>query len=176
MNEFIILWVIAFVIYFAGIICIIKFIPILFMYGIKIVDINMGKMGILHFADKIGKEYEKNNVRIKIISENEFLFVQRAGFEWRFIGPFLPYFINSCIIEKGEYKIISRIPLTNLVFPIVIIVNFILEQGLTENIKLQIGSCIVFLIFHLFMHNWKLKFMLFDINKFVNGFVNEIEL
>ncbi|MDR1858539.1 MAG: hypothetical protein LBQ69_03630 [Treponema sp.] len=168
MNEFIILWVIAFVIYFVGIICIINFIPLFFIYGIKIIDMDMGKMGILDFSDRIGSVYIKNNVRIKIISENEFLFVQKPDFEWR-LNLLLPYFINNCIIENGEYKIISRIPLTNLIFPIVIIVNFILEQGITENIKIQIGLCVLFLIFHLFMHNWKLKYMLFDINKFVNG-------
>ncbi|MDR1839848.1 MAG: hypothetical protein LBQ93_09750 [Treponema sp.] len=168
MNEFMILLGIAFVVYFAGIICIIKFIPFLFIYGIKIIDMNMGKMGVLDFADKIGKKYEKNNVRIKIISENEFLFVQKPDFEYRLLF-FLPYFINNCIIENEECKIISRIPLTNLIFPIIIIVNFILEQGITENIKIQIGLCVLFLIFHLFMHNWKIKYMLFDINKFVNG-------
>jgi hypothetical protein len=168
MNEFMILLGIAFIIYFVGIICINRFVSVFFIYGIKIIDMNMGKMGILNFADKIGKEYEKNNVRIKIISENNFLFVQKLNFEHR-LSILLPYFINNCIIENGEYKIISKIPLTNLIFPIIIIVNFILEQRMTENIKIQIGLCVLFLIFHLFMHNWKLKYMLLDINKFVNG-------
>jgi hypothetical protein len=151
-----------------GIVFILKFIPIFYEYGITIIEINVEKSEIINLTEKIGNEYEKEHTRIKIISDNEFLFFQR------YIMPpktalIFPYFVNKCIIMNGGYKIISKIPLTYMLFPLIFIIHFIMEQGFSENIKISLLSILFFIVFHLIAHNWKMKFMLNDVEKFIRG-------
>jgi hypothetical protein len=151
-----------------GIVCILKFIPIFYEYGITIIEMNVEKSDIINLTEKIGNEYEKEHMRIEIISDNEFLFFQR------YIMPpktalIFPYFVNKCIIENGGYKIISKIPLTYTLFPLIFIINFIIKRVFSENIKISLASILFFIVFHLIAHNWKMKFMLSDIEKFISG-------
>jgi len=165
MEIFGVLAGIAISVYIIGALCIWNFIPIIFKYGITIIEYNLGKMIKLDFSNKIGKEYKMENTKIKIISQNEILFiVEPKSLEHRII----PYFINKCIFENDEYKIISKIPLTYLIFPLVTMVLYILERN-TEYFTILLLTFSVFVIIHIFYNNWKMKFMIDDIKKFLNG-------
>ena len=159
MDKFGIILIIAFGIYIIGVLCIWEFIPFIFKYGITFYSYNIGKMIKLDYSNKIGKIYSKKNTKIKVISENEFLFIPESETGWE--HRILPFFINKCIFEDEEYRIISKIPLTYLVFPLLIIIE-------NEMNVFFLGLFIIFII-QLLINKWKMNFMLDDIKDFING-------
>ena len=165
MDKFEILLAIAFGIYLIGVLCIWEFIPFIFKYGITFYSYNIGKMIKLDYSNKIGKIYSKKNTKIKVISENEFLFIPESKTGWE--HRILPFFINKCVFHDGEYIIISKIPLTYLVFPLLIAIYYIKKD--MDIVKILSLSLFSFFIIQLLINKWKMSFILDDIKDFING-------
>ena len=164
MNDIVyVLIVLAFLVHFIGALSISCFIPYIFKYGIKISNINLGKMDVLDFSGKIGNVYEKKYSRIKVISQNVFYIAPRYHFLMR---KMMPYCIIKCINANGEYKIISEMQLTFFVFPIMSVIIYSLEK---EIALIMIFSFFFFLIMTLLANNWISEFVIMEIRDFISG-------
>jgi branched-subunit amino acid transport protein AzlD len=148
--------------HYIGGLCIYGLFPFILKYGLTIFETNLGKMEIIDFSDKIGNVYEKRSTKIKVFSQNDIYFVPK--YHW--IYRISPYMINKCINDDGEYIIISKIPLTYLIFPLLILVEYIIEKQISLGI---IGIGCIFLVISIIANNWMMKSMLIDINEFING-------
>ena len=166
MDKIVILVGIGLVVYFIGLLCIINFIPIIFKYGITFINYDIGKLDKLDFSNKIGKIYKKKYTKIKIISQDEMLFIPDSQYPAEF--RILPFFINRCIFYNGKYYIISQIPLTYLIFPLLIFVIYYIEKDI-DNIKIIAISLFIMFIIQLIINDWKMKFMINDLKEFISG-------
>ena len=165
MDIFYVLLLIVFFTYFIGWLCIQNFIPFIFKYGITIFCVKIEKNKILDFSEKIGREISKKNTRVKIYTPNVFLFI--PNFKVPAEVRIFPYFINKCIFINGEYWVISKIPLSYLIFPMAIITAYFLD--IKDSIMILFTVFSIIFIISLIAHNWKMKFMLTDINEILDG-------
>jgi len=166
MDKIVILLVIGLVVYFIGLLCIINFIPIIFKYGITFFNYDIGKMDKLDFSNKVGNIYKKKYTKIKIISQDEMLFIPDSQYAGEF--RILPFFINRCIFYNGKYIVISQIPLTYLIFPLMIFVIYYIKKDIDNINTIAISLFIIFII-QLIINNWKMKFMINDLKEFISG-------
>jgi hypothetical protein len=166
LDKIVILIGIGSVVYFIGLLCIINFVPIIFKYGITFISYNIGKTDKLDFSDKIGNIYKKKYTKIKIISQDEMLFIPDSQYAGEF--RILPFFINRCIFYNGKYIIISQIPLTYLIFPLLIFATYYIEKDI-DNIKIVALSLFTIFVIQLIINNWKMKFMINDLKEFISG-------
>jgi hypothetical protein len=167
MDIYFILLFIAFLVhYLGGRICIYEFLPFVFKYGIEIMEFNLEKAIILNYSEKIGKIYKKKYCKIKVISQNEFHIVPEYH---PYIRRFAPYYINKCININGEYKIISKIPITFLSYPIMCFVIYLITKEITIEIKIMLFLFIFFLIVTFIINKWIMDFILIDIKEYING-------
>ena len=154
--------------YVVTVYCIRSFVPFIYKYGITINEYNIGKMEKLDFSNKIGQIFRKPNTQIKVFSNDEIFFIVEpySIFERRII----PNLINKCIFEKGEYKILTQIPFSYLIFPLVFAIIFYFEKDF-ELIRFLGLIILAIFVFQYFYNNWKMKFMLNDIKEFINGII-----
>ena len=165
MDIFNILFLIVSGVYILGWLCIQSFFPFIFRYGITIFCTKIEKNTILDFSEKIGREIDKKNTRIKIYSKNEIFFL--PNFTTAVEAKIFPYFINKCILYNGEYWVISKIPLSYFIFPVAIVMAYYLN--IRDVIILLFSVFSSLFIISLVAHNWKMKLMLTDINDFLDG-------
>ena len=163
MDLFYVLLVITFFIHLIGVLSIQGFNPYIFKYGLEINNLNLGKMEILNFSEKIGIIYEKKHSMIKVISQNEFYIVPKYH---PYIRRLIPYCINICVHENEEYKVISKIQLTYLIFPIMTVIFYLLEREINLIIVFMF---LFFLTVTLIANNWIMKFIINDVKEFING-------
>jgi hypothetical protein len=155
-------------VYIITLYCIRSFIPFIYKYGITINEFSIGKMEKLDFSSRIGQIYKKPNTEIKVNTNNELLFlIKPYNVLERRIYLNL---INRCVFENGEYKIITQIPFTYLIFPVAALLIYFIERDL-EIIKIGGSIVLIIFIFQYLYNNWKMKFMLNDIKEFLNGII-----
>jgi hypothetical protein len=165
----IILILIPLLIWFFGNICVMGFYQFMFKYGITIsVNIfDIKNQQRKSFENRIGMTLEKENTIIKIISDYTFLFIPNSYLPVE--GRILPYFPGILFIDDKKYKIIIKIPITYLIFPISIIICYIIEKQFTDIIKSVAILYLIIILGSLFYYNFKYKSMILEINKFIDG-------
>jgi len=166
MDIYNILLISAILIHYIGGIFLSNFFPYVHKYGLKIMEYKLEKIEILNFSDKIGKIYEKKYSKIKVISQNEFHIIPKYHI---FLAKLNPYCIYKCINNKGEYEISSKLPLTFLGYIIMSIIIYLIKKEITTEIEIMFYFFLFSLILTLIVNNWIIKFLIMDINEYLNG-------